>query len=181
MERTDAIGRYRRFLKRRNCSAHTVKNYMNILAHFSDWLRVPLEEATLKETDAYMDHLLRHRKKPKTINCHMGCIHAFYEYLIEDERLPLINPVRKNYRLRLPRPLPKHLRDEQVATLFKEINDTRDRAMFMLMLRCGLRVEEVSRLTADAIDYRSRQLYVFNGKGSKDRVVYLSDDALRGH
>jgi site-specific recombinase XerD len=49
--------------------------------------------------------------------------------------------------------------------------------MFRLMLRCGLRVEEVARLTADAIEYRSRQLYVFNGKGSKDRVVYLSEDA----
>jgi site-specific recombinase XerD len=178
MELTDAIGRYRRFLKRRNCSTHTVKNYMNILAHFSSWLQIPIEEAALKETDAYMDHLLRHRKKPKTINCHMGCIHAFYEYLIEDERMSLINPVRKNYRLRIPRPLPKHLRDEQVATLFKEIKDTRDRAMFMLMLRCGLRVEEVSRLTADAIEYGRRQLYVFNGKGSKDRVVYLSEDAL---
>ncbi len=178
MELTDAIGRYRRFLKRRNCSAHTVKNYMNILAHFGNWLQIPIEEVTMKETDAYMDHLLRRRKKPKTINCHFSCIHAFYEYLIEDERMPLINPVRKNYRLRLPRPLPKHLRDEQVATLFKEINDARDRAMFTLMLRCGLRVEEVSRLTVDAIEYRRRQLYVFNGKGSKDRVVYLSDDAL---
>ena len=37
---------------------------------------------------------------------------------------------------------------------------------------------EITRLTADAIEYRSRQLYVFNGKGSKDRVVYLSKDAL---
>jgi len=50
--------------------------------------------------------------------------------------------------------------------------------MFMVMLRCGLRVEEVARLTVDAIEYRSRRLYVYNGKGSKDRVVYLSDDAL---
>ena len=178
MELTDPIGRYRRFLKRRNCSANTVKNYINILGHFSAWLKIPIEKVTTKETDAYMDHLLRDRKKPKTINCHFGCIHAFYDYLIEDERMSLINPVRKNYRLRLPRPLPKHLRDEQVAALFKEINDTRDRAMFMLMLRCGLRVEEVARLTVDAIEYRSRQLYVFNGKGSKDRVVYLSEDAL---
>jgi len=175
---TDLIGKYRRFLKRRNCSANTVKNYMNMLGHFSRWLQLPIEEVTTRETDAYMDHLLRSRKKPKTINCHFGCIHAFYEYLIEDEAMPLTNPVRKHYRLRLPRPLPKHLRDEQVATLFKKIKDTRDRAMFMLMLRCGLRVEEVARLTADAIDYRSRQLYVFNGKGSKDRVVYLSEDAL---
>jgi len=178
MELTDPIGRYRRFLKRRNCSAHTVKNYINILGHFSGWLQIPVEEVTTKETDAYIDHLFRRRKKPKTINCHFGCIHAFYDYLIEDERMSLVNPIRKNYRLRLPRPLPKHLRDEQVAALFKEINDTRDRVMFTLMLRCGLRVEEVARLTADAIEYRSRQLYVFNGKGSKDRVVYLSEDAL---
>jgi site-specific recombinase XerD len=123
-----------------------------------------------------MEHLLRGRKKPKTINCHFGCIHAFYDYLIEDEGMPFVNPLRKNYRLRLPRPLPKHLRDAQVEALFKEINDARDRAMFMLMLRCGLRVEEVARLTIDAIEYCSKQLYVFNGKGSKDRVVYLSED-----
>jgi len=177
MEPTEPIARYRRFLKRRNYSVHTVKNYVNILGHFSAWLRIPVERATSKETDSYLDHLLRRRKKPKTINCHFGCIHAFYDYLIEDEGMPLANPVKKKYRLRLPRPLPKHLRDAQVAALFKEINDARDRAMFMLMLRCGLRVEEVARLTADAIEYRSRQLYVFNGKGSKDRVVYLSEDA----
>jgi site-specific recombinase XerD len=178
MVHTELIDRYRRFIKRRNCSTHTVKNYLNILGHFIGWLQIPIEIVTTKETDAYMDHLLRRRKKPKTINCHFSCIHAFYNYLIEDERMPLINPVRKHYRLRLPRPLPKHLRDEQVVTLFKEINDTRDRAMFMLMLRCGLRVQEVARLTVDAIEYRRRQLYVFNGKGSKDRVVYLSEDAL---
>lgn len=175
---TDLIDRYRRSLKRRNCSAHTLRNYLNILGRFNAWLQVPLQQTTPRETDAYMDHLLRNRKKPKTINCHFSCIHAFYDYLIEDEKMTLTNPVKKHYRLRLPRPLPKHLRDEQVAVLFGEISDTRDRAMFMLMLRCGLRVEEVARLTADAIEYRSRQLYVFNGKGSKDRVVYLSEDAL---
>ena len=175
---TNLIAGYRRFLKRRNYSAHTVKNYINILSHFSGWLQIPLEKVTTKETDAYMDHLLRNRKKPKTINCHFGCIHAFYDYLIEDERMPITNPVKKKYRLRLSRPLPKHLRDGQITALFKEISDTRDRAMFMIMLRCGLRVEEVARLTIDAIEYPRRQLYVFNGKGNKDRVVYLSEDAL---
>lgn len=179
MEATDLILRYRRFLKRRNYSAHTVKTYMNILGHFSEWLQSALEQVTSKETDAYMDHLLRRRKKPKTINCHLGCIHAFYDYLIEEENISLANPVRKNFRLRVPRPLPKHLRDEQITALFKEINNTRDRAMFMLMLRCGLRVQEVAHLTVDAIEYRSRQLCVFNGKGSKDRIVYLSEDAQR--
>jgi site-specific recombinase XerD len=49
--------------------------------------------------------------------------------------------------------------------------------MFMLMLRCGLRVEEVATLTVDAVDYHRRQLFVSRGKGGKDRVVYISEDA----
>ncbi len=51
------------------------------------------------------------------------------------------------------------------------------RALVMLMLRCGLRVEEVSRLKLAALDLRRRQLFVQHGKGGKDRVVCLSDDA----
>ena len=49
--------------------------------------------------------------------------------------------------------------------------------MFLLMLRSGLRVEEVAHLTVDAVEYRKRQVFVASGKGAKDRVVYLSDDA----
>jgi site-specific recombinase XerD len=47
----------------------------------------------------------------------------------------------------------------------------------MIMLRCGLRVEEVAHLTMNGIKYRDRQIFVYNGKGSKDRIVYISDDA----
>jgi site-specific recombinase XerD len=176
METAELVVRYRRFLKRRNCSAHTVKNYMNILSHFNAWHKISVSQVTHKDIGAYMGHLLRTRK-PKTINCHLGTIRAFYDYLIDEEGMPLINPVKKKYRLRLPRPLPKHLKDEQVRALFKAIKDVRDRAMFMLMLRCGLRVEEVAQLTIDAIEYRDRQIFVFNGKGSKDRIVYMSEDA----
>jgi site-specific recombinase XerD len=49
--------------------------------------------------------------------------------------------------------------------------------MSMLMLRCGLRVEEVAHLTVDAVEYQRRQIFVSNGKGAKDRIVYVSEDA----
>jgi len=39
MDLTDAIIEYRRFLKRKNYSAHTVKNTINRLKHFVVWLR----------------------------------------------------------------------------------------------------------------------------------------------
>ena len=50
-------------------------------------------------------------------------------------------------------------------------------AIFKLMLRCGIRVDEVANLTIDAIDYRRSRIFVRMGKGSKDRVVYISGDA----
>ncbi len=168
--------RYRRALKRKNYSAHTLKSYMHILDHFLRGLTVPLSEVTRKEIGAYVDHLLRKRRRPKTILCHLQTIRLFFDYLINDEGRSMVNPITR-ISLRLPKPLPRHLKDDQVRRLFGVITDLRDRAMFMLMLRCGLRVQEVAELTVDAVEYGRRQIFVFHGKGAKDRVVYMSDDA----
>ena len=175
METTEFV-RYRRALKRKNYSAHTVKSYANILDQFIRWLTVALCEVTRKEIGAYVDHLLRKRRRPKTITCHLQTIRLFFDYLINEEGRSIINPVVR-ISLRLPKPLPRHLKDDQVRRLFDGITDLRDRAMFMLMLRCGLRVQEVAELTLDAIEFGRRQIFVFHGKGAKDRVVYMSEDA----
>jgi site-specific recombinase XerD len=175
MEPTELL-RYRRSLKRKNYSAHTVKSYVNILDHFIRWLTVPLSEMTRKEIGAYVDHLLRKRRTPKTITYHLQTIRLFFDYLTNEEGRSMVNPVTR-ISLRLPKPLPRHLKDDQVRRLFDGITDLRDRAMFMLMLRCGLRVQEVAELTVDAVEYGRRQIFVFHGKGAKDRVVYMSEDA----
>ena len=164
-------------MKRRNFSKHTVKNYLNTLKHFAIWLDVPVEEVTPKKVLAYIDLLLDKNLKPKTINCHLDSIRGFYQYLRAEEELSVPNPVKTGYALKLSKPLPKHLRDEQISTLLRVITKARDRAMFMLMLRCGLRVEEVANLSLAAMDLKRRRIYVLNGKGTKDRVVYVSNDA----
>ena len=179
MDITNAIINYRRFLKRKNCSKHTLRNYMSTLKQFVLWVDVPIEQVTHKTVLSFMDHLLDKRLKPKTINCYLNSIRGFYEYLIEEEQLPISHPVKRGYSLRLSRPLPRYLRDEDVPRLFNVISSKRDRAMFMLMLRCGLRVEEVSKLTMAALDLPRSQLFVYEGKGVKDRVVYLSNDAYK--
>ncbi|HYW85934.1 MAG TPA: tyrosine-type recombinase/integrase [Spirochaetia bacterium] len=168
--------RYRRSLKRKNFSAHTIKNYLHRIDRFTLWLCVPLDQVTRREIGAYVDHLLKKRLSPTTITSHLQTIRLFFSYLTDEEGMTMENPVRK-ISIRLPKPLSRHLRDGQVDKFLAVIRDPRDKAMFMLMLRCGLRVEEVARLTVDAVEYRKRQVFVVNGKGAKDRVVYVSDDA----
>ena len=175
METTELV-RYQRVLKRKNYSVHTVKSYVNILDQFMRWVTLPLHEVTGKEIGLYVDHLLGKRWTPKTITCHLQTLRLFFDYLINEEARSMANPVTR-ISLRLPKPLPRHLQDGQVTRLFAVIRDQRDRALFMVMLRCGLRVQEVADLTVDAIDFGRRQIFVSNGKGAKDRIVYVSEDA----
>ena len=175
METTELV-QYRRALKRKSYSIHTVKSYVNILDQFVRWLTVPLSEVTRNEIGAYVDYLLRKRRTPKTITCHLQTIRLFFDYLINEECRSMANPVTR-ISIRLPKPLPRHLQDGQVTRLFAAITDLRDKALFMVMLRCGLRVQEVADLTVDAIDFGRRQIFVSNGKGAKDRIVYVSEDA----
>jgi site-specific recombinase XerD len=168
---------YRRYLKRKNYSAHTVKNYLNRLKHFLVWLPVPVEAAGPHQVKRYLDRMLENRMRPKTINEHLVAIRSFYRYLSSEEDVVVANPAVKGMALRLPKPLPRHLRESEIEVFLAVISNKRDRALFVVMLRCGLRVEEVAHLTLDTIDYHRNQIIVRNGKGAKDRTVYISNDA----
>jgi len=174
---THVIINFRRHLKRRNFSPHTVKYYLNIIKQYVIWLDVPLEQATVEKVDAYIDYLHRKRLHPASINLYLVIIRVFYDYLKYEERVDLTNPVKRNRRLRVPKPLPRSLRDQEVEKLFGVIKSKRDIVMFKLMLRCGLRVEEVSNLSLGDIDLKRHKIIVQQGKGGKGRVVYISDDA----
>ena len=79
----------------------------------------------------------------------------------------------------MPKPLPQFLKDGEVDIFLKVVDDRRDKAIFMLMLRSGLRVGEVAGLTIGAIEFQKGRLLVYSGKGRKDRVAYMSKDALK--
>jgi len=177
MEITDSIISYRRYLKRRNYSSHTIKNYLNRLKHFVLWVDVPLEQVDYEKVLSYIDWLIGKRLTATTINCHLFCISGFYQYLHYEKGFKTANPVKKRSTLRLPKPLPRHVKDEELTMFFKVVKSYRDKAIFMLMLRCGLRVEEVAHLRLPAIDLKRRSLMIVEGKGGKSRVVYLSKDA----
>jgi len=139
---------------------------------------VPIEEVTARIIVHYIEFLMARGLRPKTINCYLERIRQFYHYLIQEEGLEIVNPVKRGYGQRMSKPLPRHLTEEELDTLFRACKTSRDRAMFMLMLRCGLRVAEVAGLSLGEIDLRRRRLLIHDGKGRKDRIVYLSDDVL---
>ena len=102
-----------------------------------------------------------------------------YDLLYYEEKIKILNPVKLEYRQREPKPIPRFLKDKEIDMLITSIKSRRDRAMCMLMLRCGLRVGEVAKLTIRNIDFVCRRIFVLNGKGPKDRIVYFSNDTYK--
>jgi site-specific recombinase XerD len=109
---------------------------------------------------------------------------------VADEDPELVCPVLpRRHGLTERRRLPRPVRQEDLDRFLAVVDDGRDRAMFLLMLRCGLRISEVAELLlinlflpdAGPSGRRDepRPRIVASGKGSKERSVYVSPQAER--
>jgi integrase/recombinase XerC len=95
---------------------------MATLKQFVIWVNVPIEEVNHKKLLVYLDHLLDRGLQPKTINCHLDSIRGFYHYLIEEEQVAMVNPVKRGYALRLSRPLPRLCEMKRLSRLLKVVH-----------------------------------------------------------
>lgn len=79
--------------------------------------------------------------------------------------------------------VPVVLSPEEAAALLAQPNPRyrtgqRDRCLMQLMLNAGLRASEVLALTVYDVDWQSGQLTVRQGKGKKDRTLWLNETVL---
>ena len=138
---------------------------------------MPLAQVSFREVDQFVEHQHQHGRSWATINRRLNALKHFFDFCL-DQQCVGGNPVKPSHFVRRGRPLPKALSREHVQRLFAQIDHPMDRALFLVMLRCGLRVSEVAQLKLEHLDWEQQALQVVQGKGRKDRRVYLSPDAV---
>jgi site-specific recombinase XerD len=175
--RQTTIARFRAYLERRQFSAHTIASYTLDLRLFFTAVAVPLAQVSFREVDQFVEHQHQHSRSWATINRRLNALKHFFDFCL-DQQLVGGNPVKPSHFVRRGRPLPKALSRAQVQRLFAQIDHPMDRALFLVMLRCGLRVSEAAQLKLEHIDWEQQALHIVQGKGRKDRRVYLSPDAV---
>jgi site-specific recombinase XerD len=175
--RQTAIDQFRAYLERRQFSAHTIASYTLDLRLFFREAAGPLAQVSFREVDRFVEWQHQHGRSWATINRRLNAVKHFFDFCL-DQQLVGGNPVKPSHFVRRGRPLPKALSREQVQRLFAQIDHPLDRALFLVMLRCGLRVSEVAQLKLEQIDWEQQALLIEQGKGRKDRRVYLSPDAV---
>ena len=103
---------------------------------------------------------------------------AFLHFLMEQEVISG-SLLKRRIKLKLPEVLPRAMNPADVKKLLSVIDDIRDRALILLLLRTGMRIGEALGLRLNDLDIQDRKVHLFEGeKNSMGRVVYLSDDVL---
>ena len=109
------------------------------------------------------------------MTCRRG-LQGFFGFL-GDQGFLVQSPMQlPRHQILVPTRLPRPMAEAEVVAFFQVIDALEDRTMFLVMLRCGLRVSEVSHVRWAAIDRAQGTLRVNTRKGQVDRVVSLSPD-----
>jgi site-specific recombinase XerD len=175
------INRFVNWVRRRNPDARTWRDYGYDLKQFAAMVGDrPLNAVTFHDIDRFVIEQAARGFQPATINRRLAAIMSLYTFISDDEPTLMCPVLPHRHWLKEPQRLPRPVQPDDLTRFFAVIEDARDRAMFVLMLRCGLRISEVANLqVADLYLDESLPRLVAHGKGSKERAVYLSPQAER--
>lgn len=173
----------------RNCSLATKRNYEAYLNRFVEWSNLKTAEQidldTVRQFRLWLNRQQSQKKeslKKSTQNYYLIALRAFLKYLAKRD-IKTLAP-EKIELAKMPERQVSFLEGDDLERLLHAPLETkespiiqkRDKAILELFFSTGLRVSELAKLTTDQINLEKDEFTV-RGKGSKLRIVFLSNQA----
>jgi len=167
-------------------SRNTLESYRRDLNKFALWLQqqrnATLLQCSHADIQAFLAYLVSVQKARATSTSRaISSLKRLYQYLLRQGKIA-VDPTLQIATPKLPRRLPKSLTEQDVELLLS-VPDTsatlglRDRAMLEVLYASGLRVSELVGLSVAQVSLDMGVVRVM-GKGSKERLVPLGEEAL---
>lgn len=169
-----------------NRSQRTIANYDHYLTRLSDFAGdIDVEDINsemVRKWRLWLNRLGTNTSSelnPLTLNYHLIALRSFLKFCtrrdiesMSADKIELARAHRKQVTF---------LNEEELESLFDQPKTTtiiglRDRAILELLFASGLRVSELVGLDRDHINLKRREFMV-RGKGQKDRLVFVSEEA----
>jgi integrase/recombinase XerC len=184
-----SIDRYLEHLRlNRNYSDRTITAYRRDLEQFEEYLteidHPGKGDPALVDADTARSYLFRLRAdgcSKRTMGRKLSALRSYYRYLALEGSVEA-NPFAMVASPKYARRLPEVLHIQEVGELIQSIDTSdligaRDRTIVELLYSSGIRLSELTGLTIDNIDLNAGYIRVF-GKGSKERIVPIGDEAI---
>ncbi len=173
-----------RFLDRAGLSAATRRAYASDLEEFGCWfgLDSPVEDVDLRVLADWVTELGRARPggklAPATIARKLASVRALLRFSLGPDRMPDGGSLAP----RRPRRLPDAPKTVEIDAIVGRLDGEtalamRNSALVELAYSAGLRSAETVGLDLGDVDFEQELVHVRRGKGAKDRVVPLGEEA----
>ena len=169
-----------------NRSQRTIANYDHYLTRLIDFagdIEVDaIDSEMIRKWRLWLNRLGTNTSdelNPATLNYHLIALRSFLKFCAKRDIMAL-NPAKIELA-RTKRKQVTFLNEEELESLFAQpkietMVGLRDRAILELLFASGLRVSELVGLNRDHINLKRREFMV-RGKGEKDRLVFVSEEA----
>lgn len=185
-EQDNIIHKYIRYMKlQRNYSGNTLEAYILDISKLLKFLKdngISPEAAKLSDIQCFAASLHDIGISPRSQCRILSGVRAFYKYLYLDGYIK-DDPTELLESPKLGDHLPEVLTTEEVDRLEQAIDlskweGQRNKAIIEVLFSCGLRVSELVNLKMSAL-YLDEQFVRIMGKGNKERLVPISENAIK--
>jgi len=166
----------------------TIKNYLAEIKRFLAFLKegkYNLESLNINLLNSYLSEAKIHRKLDrnpysKLVIIIRGFLKFLYKNKITAEDLSMDLATPKKVRIER-----EYLTEKDIEKVDEYLNNKnenykgenlRDKIIFYLGVRCGLRRSEIIHLNWECISLEECKIKILQGKGSKDRVVFFNGE-----
>ena len=155
-------------------SKKTIDMYIRRLRAFSDFIRIPFDEVGTYDIRFYLANIKDQGVSGRTLENYRSYISAFYQWMTREDFIAK-NPCDKIPPIKYKDEEKRPFSDPEIDAIRGACLDERQRAMVEILVSSGIRVEELTNLNIDDVDLARLSVHVKEGKGSKERVTYMTE------
>jgi site-specific recombinase XerD len=176
------VEEYLRHLHRRNCKFTTLSSRLIALQLFLSFIeglgKGDVSQITRQDLEAFVEHEQDRGLSMVSVKTRLCAVYAFLRFW-HDKGVVSPGLLVRKIRLRLPEPLPRAIDPDDVNRLLAVLDEVRDRAMILVLLRTGMRIGELLGTHVTDVNLSERKIAIYEAeKNGVGRVVYISKDAV---
>jgi integrase/recombinase XerD len=176
------IEQYLREKYRHNCSLSTVSNALRCIECFGIYMnkagKAHFEEIDRRDLGAFIEHEQDRGLAATSVRNCFDNLKVFLRFLAE-RGVVRAEVLLKRIILKVPSSLPRAMEFDDEQQLLSVIDEARDRAMILVLLRTGMRIGELLNTLVSDINIKERRIDIWEAQKNRvGRVVYLSGDAV---
>jgi len=158
-------------LKLRGVSPETVKTYLFYNRKFLDFIKKQPEDVSEDDIKSYLANLLSERKvSNSTLALAKASLMFFYKEVLGKE-IKIKTP-------KIAKQVPVVLTKEEVKRMIELTENKKHKLLLQFLYSTGIRLSECVNMKVNDLEFGEKIGWVRSGKGSKDRMIILSDKII---